>query len=354
MKTSVQTRLSTRLSATALIKLRHSKAFSVAILMGFSLVLPAASAPPAKSVLPKGDWNGPDRSPIPGPGPSANQSLSDYFKSLKTGPRSPKLANILVLGGGDGFRHDSISTAMAAIQRWGMETGAWDAEIRTDFKLINAGGGEPMNAGFQPTGLADFDAVVVVSAEGEWPLDEKQKTAFLDFVRAQGKGLVVIHAGLAANRNWPEYIDMIGGEQTGHPFNTLQRVVRPFPIVREDGSFPAVAALPIRFVKQDELYVVRNWSRNDVNVLLRLDESRLDFSGIEDQVPPSRDIPIAWSKVYGNGRVFASSIGHTRESFSDPDIEMMYREAIKWVLGLTDGGIGPHPHPDVELRRQAK
>ena len=96
---------------------------------------------------------------------------------------------------------------------------------------------------------------------------------------------------------------------------------------------------------QDELYVVRNWSRADVNVLLRLDESRLDFTGIEDQVPPDRDMPIAWAKTYGNGRVFASSIGHTRESFATPDVARMYSEAIKWVLGLTDGGIGPHRRP---------
>jgi uncharacterized protein len=354
MRCSAKARHSSLSSASAVALLGYLKAVILALFVCFLLFPPIASAQSAQPVLPKGDWRGPARPSIPGPGPAPGQTLSDYFKNLKSGPRAPKPANILVLGGGSGFRHDSISTAMAAIQRWGTETGAWNAEIRTDFELVNAGGGEPMNAGFQPTGLADFDAVVVVSAEGEWPLDQKQKAAFLDFVRVQGKGLVVIHAGLAANRKWPEYIDMIGAEQTGHPFNTLERVVRPFPIVREDGSFPAVSALPVKFVKQDELYVVRNWSRSDVNVLLRLDESRLDFSGIEDQVPPSHDIPIAWSKTYGAGRVFASSIGHTRESFSDPDVVTMYREAIKWVLGLTDGGIGPHPHPDERARRSTR
>ena len=80
-------------------------------------------------------------------------------------------------------------------------------------------------------------------------------------------------------------------------------------------------------------------------MLLRLDETRLDFTGIEDQVPPDRDMPVAWSKTYGKGRVFASSIGHTRESFADPDVARMYSEAIKWALGLTDGGLGPHGRP---------
>jgi type 1 glutamine amidotransferase len=260
----------------------------------------------------KGTWHGPSRISLPGPGPSPGQSLANYFEALETGPRSPAPANVLVLGGSTGFHHDSISTAMASIHHWGQQTGAWHAELRTDFALVNAGGGGPMNAGFQPQGLGDFDAVIIVSAEGDWGLTTAQRASLLDFVSEAGKGLVVIHGGLAANRNWPEWIDMVGGEETGHPFNTLERPIMPFAVVNEDKDFPAVAALPSRFVLQDELYVVRNWSRDDVNVLLRLDESRLDFTGIEDQVPPDQDVPIAWSKTYGRGRVFASSIGHTR------------------------------------------
>ena len=312
---------------------------------------PAISQTPPSSPVFKGQWAGPGRVAIPGPGPHTGQSLADYFEHLPTGQRMPSPPHILVLGGGgEGFHHDSISTAMAAILRWGQETGAWDAELRTDFALLNSSGGGPVRAGFQPKGLGDFDAVVIASGEGEWPLKPEQKAALPAFVRDRGKGIVVIHGGIAANRGWRDYVDMIGAEQTGHPFNTLDHVVRPFALIREDGDFPATAALPRRFIKQDELYVVRNWSRADVNVLLRLDETALDFTGIEDQVPPDRDMPIAWAKTYGRGRVFASSIGHTRESFTDPDIARMYIGAIRWALRLTDGGIGPHPRPQVSRK----
>lgn len=304
-----------------------------------------AAAQSRSTAVTKGKWQGPARPIIPGPGPSPGQSMQDYFEALKPGPRVPAPANILVIGGSGGYHHDSISAAMAAIHNWGEETGAWRAELRSDFKLLNPSGGGPMNSGFQPKGLADFNAVVIVNAEGEWDISPEQKNALLSFVKQSGKGIVVIHGGIAANHNWPDYIDMIGAEQTGHPFNTLEQPVRSFQIVKEDEKSPAVAALPSKFVKQDELYVVRNWSRDDVNVLLRLDETQLDLTGIEDQVPPDRDMPIAWVKSYGKGRVFASSLGHTRESFADPDIANMYTEAIKWVLGLTDGGMGPHARP---------
>jgi len=49
--------------------------------------------------------------------------------------------------------------------------------------------------------------------------------------------------------------------------------------------------------------------------------------------------------MYGKGRVFYSTLGHPNESWIDPDISKMYFEAIKWVLGLTEGSTAPHAKP---------
>jgi uncharacterized protein len=282
----------------------------------------------------KGSWQGPTPTSAPAPrpaGPRPSQPAS----------RSPKPFHVLVLGGTRGFHHDSASAAMAAVYRWGKETGLWEAELMTDFTLVNGGGGEPMNAGFQPKGLRDFDAVVVANASGNWGLTADQKAALIAFVREQGKGLVVIHAGLDANHDWRDYVDMVGGEFVGHPFNTGRPVV-DFPLVNEDPAFPAVAHLAKRLRKQDELYILRNFDRREVDVLLRLDESKLDFASVEGQVPPDHDMAIAYAKTYGKGRVFASSFGHTKESFEDPDIARLYAEGIKWSLGLTDADTTSH------------
>ena len=46
---------------------------------------------------------------------------------------------------------------------------------------------------------------------------------------------------------------------------------------------------------------------------------------------------------FGKGRVFYSTLGHTQESWSDPDIRKMYLEAVKWALRITD--YSPKPHP---------
>jgi type 1 glutamine amidotransferase len=80
--------------------------------------------------------------------------------------------------------------------------------------------------------------------------------------------------------------------------------------------------------------VIRNFSRDDIEVLVSVDKNALDMSSEAWQLPPERDIPVAWIKRYGH-RVFVSTIGHTVESFDDPEVARMYAEAIKWVLRLT-------------------
>jgi len=340
-------------------------------------------APATASGVFKGSWAGPSVVRLPGPGPAPGESIEYYFAHLKTGPRTPSRKHVLVLGGARKFQHDSIPAAMAGVFAWGEATGEWDAELRTDFTLVrdtggtpmnagfqpkgaamagvfawgeatgewdaelrtdftlvrNAGGG-PMNAGFQPKGLRDFDAVVVASADGEWELDPGQKRALLEFVRA-GKGLVVMHAGIDANHGWRDYIDMVGAEQVGHPYNTVEQPIHAFTLLNEGGEFAATRLLPRRFVKQDELYTLRNWSRSDIDVLLRIDDTTV--SDVGDEAPPDGDLPVAWVKIYGKGRVFASTLGHTREAYKDPDIVRMYTLAIEWALGLVDGAVVPHP-----------
>jgi type 1 glutamine amidotransferase len=288
----------------------------------------------------KGSWAGPSVVRLPGPGPAPGESIEHYFAHLKTGPRTPSKKHVLVLGGARKFQHDSIPTAMAGVFAWGEATGEWDAELRTDFALVRDAGGAPMHAGFQPKGLRDFDAVVVASADGEWELDPGQKLALLEFVRA-GKGLVVMHAGIDANHGWRDYIDMVGAEQVGHPYNTVEQPIHAFTLLNEGGEFAVTRLLPRRFVKQDELYTLRNWSRSDVDVLLRIDDTTVTDVG--DEAPPDRDLPVAWVKTYGKGRVFASTLGHTREAYKDPDIVRIYTLAIEWALGLVDGPVVPHP-----------
>jgi uncharacterized protein len=246
------------------------------------------------------------------------------------------LKHILVIGQTKGFEHDSVPDAMTAIFEMGRDSRLWDTTIRTDTKLITK---KELKANAK--NLDYFDLLIFASTTGELDLDDSQKQDMMSFIKDDGKGFVGIHAALDTNYDWPEYGEMIGGWFDQHPWMTFNA-----PIVNEDPSFPAVRHFPSRFVKFDEIYQPKNWSRDKVNVLLSLDASRLDYNNNPRIHRQDHDFAVAWSKMYGKGRVFYSTLGHTEEAWSDPDIRKMYFEAIKWALGMTEGSTASHPHVD--------
>ncbi len=246
------------------------------------------------------------------------------------------LKHVLVIGQTKGFEHDSISDAMAAIFNMGKESGLWDTMIRTDTELLTKKDLGHRNA----KNLDYFDLIVFASTTGELDMDDSQKKDMLSFIHDDGKGFVGIHAALDTNYNWPEYGEMIGGWFDQHPWMTFNA-----PIVNEDPDFPAVRHFPKSFVKYDEIYQPKAWSRDKVNVLLSLDPDKLDYTNNPRVHRTDHDFAVAWSKMYGKGRVFYSTLGHTEESWDDPDIRKMYFEAIRWALWMTDGSTASHPRP---------
>ena len=262
--------------------------------------------------------------------PAANPALppAPHEKQLH-------VKHILVISQTKGFEHDSISAAMTAIYNMGHESGLWDATLRTDVELITK-----KDLARNAKNLNYFDALVFVSTTGELDLDDSQKADMLSFIKDDGKGFVGVHAALDTNYKWPEYGEMIGGWFDQHPWSTFNA-----PIVNEDPSFPAVRHFPNAFVKYDEIYQPKEWSREKVNVLLSLDPSRLDYANNPRIHRTDHDFAVAWAKMYGKGRVFYSTLGHTEDSWSDPDIRKMYFEAIKWALGMTEGSTSSHPRP---------
>jgi type 1 glutamine amidotransferase len=242
-----------------------------------------------------------------------------------------RMARVLVVAETNGFEHDSVPDAMAAVYRMGHESRLWETTLRTDTENITKK--DLQKGNFKS--LNYFDALVFASTTGELNLTGDQKADMMSFIKDDGKGFVGIHAALDTNYK-PEYGEMIGGWFNEHPWGTFNA-----PIILEDPGFPAVRHFPSAFVKHDEIYQAKEWSRGKVNVLLRLDETKLDFNNPRVH-RDDHDFAVAWSKMHGKGRVFYSTLGHTKEAWDDPDIQKMYFEAIKWVLGMTEGRTTSH------------
>jgi len=148
--------------------------------------------------------------------------------------------------------------------------------------------------------------------------------ALLSFVR-EGKGFVGAHGATAALAEWPGYVDLVGGTFDEHPWGQVS-----VELVVEDPAFPAVAHFPKRFRFTDEIYQIAQFSRERSHVLISLDSASVDMAheGVRQT-----DFPIAWTREYGKGRVFYSSLGHASETWAREDVRKMWLEAIKWALG---------------------
>ena len=254
------------------------------------------------------------------------------------GPRKQLLAWADVR---NGYQHDVISHALATIERLGYESGAYDTFIRTDSQPITkrpitftTGTGIATGEQFLAHNLNDFDAIFFFGVR-EIDLTPDQRADLLSFVRDDGKGFVAAHSGATGFFSWPEFGEMLGGRFDEHPWGIIDATV-----VVEDPQFPAMKDFPSPLVVRDEHYQLKEFSRDKVRVLARLDAATVDLK--QPLVHRTDgDFPVAWAKTYGAGRVFYSTLGHERVLWDSAPIQKMYFNAIRWALRLVEGDSTP-------------
>jgi uncharacterized protein len=240
---------------------------------------------------------------------------------------------LLAIGEEKGYRHEAVSHALATIERMGRESGLWDTFIRTDTEPLTK-----KKLEYNAKNLNDFDAVVFYTG-GTLEMDEQKRADFLSFIHDDGKGFIGIHSATITFTDWPEYGEMIGGYFDQHPWGTFNA-----PIIVEDPAFPGMQAWPQAFELRDEIYQLKNYSRDKLRVLMRLDPDKLDLTN-KNVHRADHDFAVAWAKMYGKGRVFYSTLGHPPENWDRPDFQKMYFEAIRWAMGLVDADATPRPLP---------
>src|SRR5690348_3869090 len=177
----------------------------------------------------------------------------------------PPRKHLLVIGEEKGYRHDSVSHAMATIERLGKEIELWDTTLRTDTEVLTK-----KKLEYNAKNLNDFDAVLFFTG-GDLEMDAPQKADFLSFIHDDGKGFIGVHSAAITFVDWPEYVEMVGGTYDEHPWVTFDA-----PILVEDPGFPGMGQFPRSFTLRDEIYQMKEYSRANVRVLMRLDVSKLD------------------------------------------------------------------------------
>jgi type 1 glutamine amidotransferase len=118
---------------------------------------------------------------------------------------------------------------------------------------------------------------------------------------------------------------MIGGYFDEHPWVTFDA-----PIVVEDPNFPGMQQWPTSFVLKDEIYQMKDYSRDKVRVLMRLDASKLDLNNPHVH-RKDRDFAVTWQNVW-KGASITPPLG--------PSSKMGRSSAPKNVLGGYQVGDG--------------
>ena len=158
-------------------------------------------------------------------------------------------------------------------------------------------------------------------------LNDAELAAFQGYMRSGG-GYVGLHAATDTMHSVPWYSKLSGGGArfVNHPAQqtATMRV--------EDPTHPSTEHLPLEWVRFDEWYNFTTNPRDDVRVLLTLDEST--YSGGR----MGADHPIAWCHNFEGGRSWYEGAGHVDASYSDPVFLEHLKGGIEWTAGKVSGG----------------
>jgi len=136
---------------------------------------------------------------------------------------------------------------------------------------------------------------------------------------ARGVGLAGCHGGLGDSfRDNTEYQYMVGGQFVKHPGGEVTYTVNI-----ESKNDPITAG-----IKDFSLHTEQYYMHIDPNLEVL---ASTKFSGIHDSWIKGAVVPVVWKKLYGKGRVFYNSIGHSKETFEIPEVWTLIKRGVVWA-----------------------
>ena len=167
-------------------------------------------------------------------------------------------------------------------------------------------------------GLAEYDVLVFNTLRiQELTLEADERAGMTRFIEG-GKGFVCIHISGCRPDAWHDYHDITGGgwvmgESTHPPYGQ-------FGVSVKNPAHPCADGIE-DFVTNDELYIQLAWRQgNDVFLTADLDGEAQSM---------------AWTRSFGDGRVFSTVLGHDGLSFRTPAFQRLILNGVAWSAGQT-------------------
>ena len=244
-------------------------------------------------------------------------------QSSPTGKPGAKKKVLMVWGGWDGHEPKQCVDIFAP---WLKEQG-FEVEISTS-----------LDAYKDAARMKSLSLIVQVFTMSQ--ITPEQEKGLLDAVK-NGVGLAGWHGGLADSfRSNTEYEFMVGGAWAAHPGGVID-----YRVQVTNRSDPITRGLADFDMKSEQYYMLVD---PNVEVLAVTTFSGKYAPWIEGAV-----VPVVWKKMYGQGRIFYTSLGHVASDFSVPEARTIVERGLLWAAGVAGTGGNPKPtNPYVPLLKK--
>ncbi|MFL5802327.1 MAG: ThuA domain-containing protein [Roseiflexaceae bacterium] len=208
---------------------------------------------------------------------------------------------LIVWGGWSGHEPEQSARLFAGI----LHEAGYDVELA-----------DTLNAYLNTEKLRSLSLIVPVWTMGT--ITREQERGLLDAVRG-GVGIAGWHGTMGDSfRNNTEYQFMVGGQWVAHPGNIIDYEVN---IVDHDD--PLSAGLS-DFKMHSEQYYMHVDPSNKVL-------ATTTFGGEHAPWIAGTVMPVVWKRMYGQGRVFYSSLGHVAADFDVHEAREIIRRGMLWA-----------------------
>jgi hypothetical protein len=243
-------------------------------------------------------------------------------------PKKPRVMLVMDLNIGHRI-HVSIPYADEAVREWADKTHAFTPVFSNDLNNLRY------------PNIKKYDAIFLSCTVGQIFVDPEIRSSVLRFVR-EGGGLIGYHGTAAASLDWPEFGEMTGAvlgngiqpaaTRTSVPFEGQVATLRI-----EDPDSPITKVFGGKeFVWGPEEYYPLNeppFTRDKFHVLMSIDPAKTDLDKCRTCQVMGNDVPVAWIRDYGKGRIFFTPMGHWPRLFTDPRTNAFMLAGIQFALG---------------------
>ncbi|MCL2088885.1 MAG: ThuA domain-containing protein [Oscillospiraceae bacterium] len=212
---------------------------------------------------------------------------------------------LIVQGGWDGHEPKQVSEIFAEILR----KEGFEAEISES--LDSFGDGER---------LKQLNLIVPIWTMGEIKGELRQNVSA---AVASGVGLAGCHGGMCDSfRNDVEWQFMTGAQWVSHPGNDgIEYTVN----IKKSSDSEIICGMDDFTVKSEQYYIHIDPA---VNVLAT---TRFPIADGPHAANGCVDVPVTYTKMWGKGRVFYTSLGHVANVFDIPNAKEMMRRGMLWA-----------------------